>query len=57
MYYKVIIRKICFVEAESIEDAKEKALDEDFIQATENVVSVLRTTKSKAMDLYSDMED
>lgn len=57
MYYKVETRKICFVEASDIVEAEEKAMDDDFIQATEKVVSVKRTTKSKAMDLYSDMED
>lgn len=56
MYYKVIVSKVCYVEATDIVEAKEKAMEDDFIQAVEKVTSIERTTKKKAMDLYSDID-
>lgn len=44
MFYKVIIEKIQIIEAESADEAEEKAFYEDFISEEERIVDVKKTT-------------
>lgn len=47
MYFKVITKKICIVEADDIEEAKDKAVEDDFVEAREAVVEATKLTSSQ----------
>ena len=46
-YYKVIIKKICLVGADDVDDATERAIDEDFLMKKEDAVEVSELTTSQ----------
>lgn len=47
MFFKVITKKICIVEADDIDDARARAIDNDFLVAKEDAVEVTELTTSQ----------
>ena len=47
MFYKVITKKICIVEADDIEEAKDNACNGDFLVESEKITSTSRITSSQ----------
>lgn len=45
--YKVVLEKTSFVAAESEDEAREKALDDDFIMSDEEIRSIRRSKRGE----------
>lgn len=56
MKFKVTITKTSFVEADSVEEANDKALDGDFIFEDEKITSTSRITTSQMRRIMFQLE-
>jgi hypothetical protein len=57
MKFKVTITKTCYVEADDVAEANDKALEGDFIIEDEKVVSTVRITTSQMRRIAVQLED